>query len=874
MKGIVFTTDVIIGLSFAIIIILAFISVEFESTFPEKRYERLNYVADDILNLLSYLKVRSIQDRPTIQTLIQNGTLKDEDLNKTVLDLIGSFWYADNRTLAENITKEILEELYDDFCISLTTSNESIYSSCGINTQDIAVRAKIDSGYELGRPVSGHIARAFLSSIKRKTTSSYSYFGGYVGDGNLSIILTLPSFEAIEEAYMELDVGNNFTLYINGNSSGSYIKGIAGGGNLRSDKWTVCNTTFNPLYCSYFKTGNNTIGIYFNNITDNYVGGGYFKVKYNTSEMGSEQENIDTYIFPNINGFINLFSSFYIPGDLNKLDVHLHYKNNYTTYLTIGNTELYRNNDTNEQIVDITNTTLSSLLDYQNLSRKTIPIRLGTEAYFTAMRGNADVILLTDVSGSMNWRLDSSSTGTTRDCDNPNLYSPSTKRISLAKCLDKEFLDIILNATGNRVGLIAYSGKPNWIPSSNVQPIRSSHDLSSDQASLEDQIEDDYYPDGATGLCGAIRQARAMLEQQSNASRQKYIIVMTDGLANVQCDLVNEYNTIGCIPRFCPNTDYCTGGGCLYSQCGDYVSDRASEDAVNDSCRAYVSADAIIHTIGFGPVANCPLANTTLLDIANCGNGEYYASGNATELQEIYRNIAEEIVNITFTAQKIEVSGEAAMDNILYPDSFIQFNYTPIVIPYEYGEISLTRETERFKVFSGDDIDIPDKEGWFNVSEHIKIVDAKVTSYSSEFWTDRLYVKNSTEQWDRIYWLGDYGDIYIVLGDPFIVQLPVNYIDVGNNSVRIGTGTSPTNATGGSPDDRIIYSLRLKESVGYGGVFNSSEIALDDARQRLIDKVGDYVDFDLEDVDIESKSVSGIRWLWGPSLFNIMVWEK
>ena len=112
------------------------------------------------------------------------------------------------------------------------------------------------------------------------------------------------------------------------------------------------------------------------------------------------------------------------------------------------------------------------------------------------------------------------------------------------------------------------------------------------------------------------------------------------------------------------------------------------------------------------------------------------------------------------------------------------------------------------------------------------------------------------------------------MGDPYIVSIPANLIGVGNNSIRIGTGISPSEAKGGSPDDRIIYTIRFKGSVNYGDVFNSSNEAVDDAVNRLIEKVGDYVNIGSEDIITQNKTIGGIQWLWGPSLLKVIVWKK
>jgi len=181
----------------------------------------------------------------------------------------------------------------------------------------------------------------------------------------------------------------------------------------------------------------------------------------------------------------------------------------------------------------------------------------------------------------------------------------------------------------------------------------------------------------------------------------------------------------------------------------------------------------------------------------------------------------------------------------------------------------------RFTDFTGDMIDIPYKEGWFNVSDQMKVVDARITSYSSDYWTDRVYVNSSkTGTWSNVYWLGDYGNDYKILGDPYIVQIPVDKITSGNNSIRIGTGTSPAIVTGGSPDDKVIYTVRIRGSVPYGDVFNTSENATEDANWRLNNFLQGYVDFTPGDIMIENKTLRGIQWLWGPSSLKVVVSEK
>jgi hypothetical protein len=68
--------------------------------------------------------------------------------------------------------------------------------------------------------------------------------------------------------------------------------------------------------------------------------------------------------------------------------------------------------------------------------------------------------------------------------------------------------------------------------------------------------------------------------------------------------------------------------------------------------------------------------------------------------------------------------------------------------------------------------------------------------------------------------------------------------------------------------------MRIKGSVDYGDAFNSSNLAIQDAENRLIEKISNYVDISEDDIDIETIPIKGIQWLWGPSLMKIIVWDN
>ncbi|RLC76993.1 MAG: hypothetical protein DRJ03_27600 [Chloroflexi bacterium] len=921
----------------------------------------------------------------------------------------------------------------------------------------------------------GYVADASLSAIKARKSSSYVYFGGYVGQGNITRILTLPPDADIKGGYMELNVITPFNLYINnrkcdGPSLGGSYTPLPG--NMTATNWTLDKSCFPPgereLRIDINFTGPTS------NITNNFIGGGYIRVDYETNETYTI-EDYSTYWFPGIKGIINLYSSFYVPGPLHSISAYLHYDNNLTNvtvYLTVANTTVFSSNVTGEQKITLTNDNFTSKgLDINTLGKKTVPIRMGTEE--TTVGGAADVILITDRSFSMwdpyyggscmegdweiiysledgddinivkhycpdvcddpvdpsdmchfswggggcmlgtcgsctggcwasygcdcaygfivpcyhcaswwfqtfeatvdpdeedsgvwcadcaadngNWcgcgicfptgeftppwcvdlctgsdryyyygingtlgpeppgqcrlytcssdnRSTCASFGTTA-CDQDYIdahttYAPdgypeiirfhcklicercNLTRIGLAKRLDRMFVNDILSHEDTSLGLVSYASD-----------VRDTHALTDDKNSLINQING-YKASGETCICCAIRNATNILSG-GDPSNRRYMLLMSDGEANVRCSA--PWRATG-------------------DENGDGAVD-AKDDAIFSARKAHDDYNITIFSVGFGHDAGLG----TLQNISEAGNGQFYESDNPDGLRQIYRKIAEEIINITFKAQKITVSENVSQNSTLYPDSHINLSFSPITT-LKYGEISVTLETPTF----GNN----ETSGSFYVPNGTRVIDAKVTSYSGPYWTDRLYVKSATDSsFKRVYWLDDYakGKSYVSFGDPYIVNIPIDKLGEGYNFVNISTGESSTDPKGGSSDDRAIYTLAVRAYVGYGEPKRKSggcnwtvefydgttstllvplhhpgnekcsytnttyrdreydnQSAIDDAVYRLFTLLDEYtegerdgrldVKFDPRDIVIEATTVGGIRSLWGPIKVKLILW--
>src|SRR3989338_532656 len=333
---------------------------------------------------------------------------------------------------------------------------------------------------------------------------------------------------------------------------------------------------------------------------------------------------------------------------------------------------------------------------------------------------------------------------------------------------------------------------------------------------------------------------------------------------------------------------------------GDSSSTGAGTQAVEKACEAKSLYGISIYTILFGDTAN-QNAIDTLNDSACCDDcSHFYTANNSDDLIEIYTKIAQSVGNITFQAQSINVSN--LVRTVLYPDSYLQFNYS--VPETQFNKVPLGFETGRF----GNNI----SSGALFFYSNTSVLDAKVISYSGNKWTDNLVVNGN-----NVYRLSDYGSDYISLGDPFAVNIPAGNINEGSNTITISTGTNSTTSAGGSNDSRVIYTLLLNGFADYSSVvaksdgcswtvsfedgtastikvpstYNGADIcsfstktydindALDNAVFMLfssldIDKDGKLeIDIDANSLDVSTLTVSKVPSLWGPAIIEIRVWE-
>lgn len=918
-SGFIFSLDAFLA---ALLLVVGITLVLGISIYP-KDTTNIIYYSDDVISVLDTLTVLEVNNTQIWQWY-EDGYI--QDMNNTVLYQIGELWAKQYDEIAENFTLLVIKTYIPErFGVAVYAESDEIATISPLNESfekirqhSLAVAKRSISGIALAKPIEGASASAYLRKITNKKNNEYIYFGGFVGQGNLSFYgLELPSDATVTSILLELDTPGSFDIYFNDVFCDAIV----------STQPSTVIDVFNLTSCGsdLYLGQNNTIAFnatgFFN---ESYVAGGYIRASYKTNQL---QEGLNygnmTYHFPGIDGIANLYDGFYTPGNLTNMSIYLHFKSNYSTYLTVGNRVVYAfdGNDTDQEVYlsDDNLTAFPTLLDFDVLSNGTIPLRFASynEMTQTVMGNNADVVLITDMSGSMKYRMNSWSIpgNAIPNCKDTDMSSPNSRRLGVAACLDSQFNAIVMNESrpaGNRLWLVDYSTDANPFYS-NV-----ASDLNLDD--IEDEIYDRYKSKsqheikGGTCICCALNMAYDILHSYSNENRTKSVVLLTDGIPSYACGSYFEWSDFNWYST--NGTDY-TGDWWAVDSCSGDVSectgnncDAPINNAIWSAERIYDDLNATVYAIGMGPIDTCDNANYTLSEIAQAGNGSFIVTQDASALQSFYETIAYEILaKVQQIQQQIDIAGNLT-PSVLYSDSYINITYDPLVARYEQNEIALTLESDKFSGCS-DVVAIP---------SGVRVIDAKVVSYSGENWTEYVLVDGNV-----VYNLSTFSSDYVSVGDPYSIHIPATFLTSGAvHTITIGVADSLKNQSTCSQNNSLIYTGLFSASTGrsdvvayahgcnwtveyddgtfssfvipsdYTGGKNCSytstnytlgtdaydiEDAYDVAVYSLLEQLDFdddgrvFVNVDVHDLEIIVNSVSSIPYLWGPSIMEVRVWQ-
>ena len=320
------------------------------------------------------------------------------------------------------------------------------------------------------------------------------------------------------------------------------------------------------------------------------------------------------------------------------------------------------------------------------------------------------------------------------------------------------------------------------------ESIIRTHELSDNLSELTKFVEDSatWYE---TCICCGVINATKMLNTTGRPSSLKSIVLMSDGKANAGC--------AGLTPRMT----------------GDAV-----EDAINASCEAFEKYGLRVYTVGFGIDVN----ESTLTQMAQCGGGQYYNATDTSKLMDAYRAIAATLLNLSYKNQVLEATG--AQKTTIYPDSYLEFTFTPKKQELGYREFVVTSETENFSSCDGS----------FVVPQSITPFDVKVLSYSADRWTKEVTFTNETGSAWTVFNLSDFGSTYQKFGDPYVIEFdPTDPLPPGAKypgiitpglrmRVNVSTGSSPSDLSTDCPNrNKVIYKSTIGGSVPFSPVLPS-----------------------------------------------------
>ncbi len=530
-------------------------------------------------------------------------------------------------------------------------------------------------------------------------------FGGFEGNGVLVRNLSgIPQSANILDIRLEIIAGGDFRVYFNDQP----CKGIfTTSGDIDSWDLTSCkNLIADPTRIR--------ISFLSGDLFRKHIAGGRLRVLYESRIQPAQTHVME---LPAIDGAVNYFNGVYFPGPPTSMNINLAYSvgelNGSDFYVNIGNTTVYRDIVSNHIWSGVIPVPLSALRQGMN------PLRIGIDSKGVNMRQidvpqPIDAVLISDVSGSMAWRLDQDDVnGALRVCTDPMIYDPSTAKVSLAKCLAREFSNIIIDRLQeNRVGLVSFSTNTYFQQIAN---------LTSDKYELETKINM-YVADGWTCIGCGIRDATKLLQ---GSDRYRAMVVMTDGVAN-----------------WCPQ-----------GATGSY--DCADSQALSDALAlAQTAFDQGIHiyAIAFGISADENFMHE-LACIDNCSN--YGQSSNASELQEIYRRFADQIASKRAVHTRYV---QGARDLRPIPSKLlsgsIDYQYTPLP-PLPENSIKLHVRKDA------------DCQGSFMLPQGLTIEDSEILSWAGTFWTESVNVNGQ-----NLYDVTEFKPPYMVRGDPFVFPIP------------------------------------------------------------------------------------------------------
>ncbi|MFW6377633.1 MAG: vWA domain-containing protein [bacterium] len=873
---------------FLAIIILALglimLTEPFIQTKEDIQTDRLSY---DAITLLSEMNIQDFNQTIKNQIFTDANNLdvnlQEDDSIVSALTKIIIKQEQDPNAELFNLAEVIINNTFINFLPERYKYDVTIFSGDEIyniieveedqKTQLASQSRTMLTGLEVGKPVSGYVASASLKEAKI-TDSIYEFIGGFIGQGNLTFKINIPSNE-IKNMNIEGLFQDNFDIIVNNQICQNINSGFI------NQELTSC--------VSQLSEGLNNISIKFlgDDITQHYVSGGIIKIDYNmTQTPQTNNQNTITKIkrIPDVTGIINIYDSIYVPGRLENMTLHLDYDTNIQfeedineedmdtrLIMTLGNETIYSSNQNQENNELTMNLNLG-----QNYEMQTIPYRLGFLNLSTTIRSGqpVDLVLITDQSGSMRSQVYLDDDFDRNLCG----WGDNTNRVTrgeLAACLTRDFInELLIEEADVRMGIVGFESE---VRTSNII------NLTNDSQELLNFVNNNMHPgSGATCIsCGIA--ASINLLTQSPQERKKVIILMSDGEATERYDEDEAPPSNTEIIRTYPRRR------------GNITTSESMNHAVHYAQYPKEEMNTTIYSISF--FGNNP-AQQMLQDISTDTNEYYFSGDDADSLSNVYQSIAQDIINVGYISQLLDVTPESFdVFNTSLKNSYIEYTYVPTTESHE-GRIKINQEES----FNNNNC-----ERTFDLNfNDVEMGTGFITSYSGNIWTTHAQVNDN-----EIFNVLNYGATLGELGDPFVIGIPQN-LNPANNEISLTLNDGSDNMAECNENNKLFYDIYLPAIFSERDVKEISEGCTwsyeYESESRTINIPSDYegtntctlndhdeddvmqalgydilsslshnnelmIDLTNSDFKISTALIDDIPYMWGPALIGVTIWR-
>jgi len=568
------------------------------------------------------------------------SALDPENDGSSVLEETARLYWEDTSNLqpARDYIDVVIGELdFGNENVGIWINNQLVWPS-DAEISDYGEASRVESARQMvfglreGENAVGYSAFASLGSLLRQ---DYHYFGGYVGDGDITLRV---EYNGVIEPTAELEAAvssetGDFDVWVNNNFADTY--------EIIGDDFTPGIYSIPTTGATWgFQSGTNTVELRGENL---HAAGGFLKITYDTNVQYEQPEK---YYFPGIDGAVNIYDGFYVPGELTSLNVLLHMNSNADVFLNLGDVNIYEGNTGGvDQMISIDGGSIFTDLQeegltFADLSEETVPLRLGLVGVDYELDVAVDLISVYESTSTM------------------------ASSLSNLKEAHLSVIDKIRDVATARMGLVGYRVS---------LPTPLSDALTNDFNYLTDRVNNwpaNQFISQNRDLCKAIDDAN-----------QGAVFYFTDP---------NNQNPAGttlirvAIIMAAGDLTHCEGSDPL-----------AAEHAADRACAAAAVHDITFYTIGFGNIGD--QTRGALERIADCSDGKYVYESDLNLLVDIYDDVIDAIIaryqlQTVYTSENIETK--------LYSDSYIEFVYDPaepesgvvftVEKPFDTGSFDIT----------------------------------------------------------------------------------------------------------------------------------------------------------------------------------------